>query len=228
MNFSEDEILTKNQIAMYQYTKLLNNGKLTIDELSGFFPGFLHVNSLEEVKLHFCSKKTLDFLEIDIDEVKMNGSKILKSHLHPNTFRKVSTSLCNINIGRENVTTSYQQIRPPNTDTYKWYYSVKRILNKHESFSITQPISVLGKSTRLIQKFLELEPWLEKKYYPFLSLTDREREIFKLVASGKSTNRIADILFISSQTVNTHRKTIYRKLQIKSITELVRIADYYS
>ena len=52
-------------------------------------------------------------------------------------------------------------------------------------------------------------------------LTTRETEILKLIASGKSTQQIAKTLHVSPHTVHSHRKSIIRKLNIKSPTEFV-------
>lgn len=52
-------------------------------------------------------------------------------------------------------------------------------------------------------------------------LTVRETEILKLIASGKSTQVVADELYLSPHTVHTHRKSIIKKLNIKSPTEFV-------
>jgi two-component system, NarL family, invasion response regulator UvrY len=52
-------------------------------------------------------------------------------------------------------------------------------------------------------------------------LTVRETEILKLIASGKSTQTVADELHLSPHTVHTHRKSIIKKLNIKSPTEFV-------
>ncbi len=49
-------------------------------------------------------------------------------------------------------------------------------------------------------------------------LSIREKEIVKLVASGKTNKEIADLLFISSHTVITHRKNITGKLGIKTVS----------
>jgi len=51
-------------------------------------------------------------------------------------------------------------------------------------------------------------------------LSEREREIVKLVALGYSNKEIAEELFLSVHTVTTHRKNISRKLGIKSISGL--------
>ena len=52
-------------------------------------------------------------------------------------------------------------------------------------------------------------------------LTVRETEVLKWIASGKSTQQIAEQLYLSPHTVHTHRKSIIRKLNIKSPTEFV-------
>ncbi|GAB3830480.1 LuxR C-terminal-related transcriptional regulator [Pontibacter rugosus] len=52
-------------------------------------------------------------------------------------------------------------------------------------------------------------------------LTAREIEIIQLIAEGKSTMEIAEKLFLSHHTINSHRKNILRKLGIKSPAELV-------
>jgi len=62
----------------------------------------------------------------------------------------------------------------------------------------------------------------EKSLVDNLSL--REREIIKLVAEGKSSKEIADILYISHRTVHHHRENIKRKLNFKKSADLVRYA----
>lgn len=52
-------------------------------------------------------------------------------------------------------------------------------------------------------------------------LTVRETEILRYIANGYSTQKIADELHLSPHTVHTHRKSIIRKLNIKSPTEFV-------
>ena len=51
-------------------------------------------------------------------------------------------------------------------------------------------------------------------------LSEREKEVLKLLAEGSSTKKIAEMLFISPHTVNAHRKNIMRKLDIKTISGL--------
>lgn len=56
------------------------------------------------------------------------------------------------------------------------------------------------------------------------SLTNREREVFVLAAQGLRNQEIADQLFISARTAETHRTNIMRKLSLRTQSDLVRFA----
>ena len=55
-------------------------------------------------------------------------------------------------------------------------------------------------------------------------LTDREREVIRLVACGMSSRLIGEFLGISNKTVDNHRTNIMNKLHIHTTAELVRYA----
>jgi DNA-binding NarL/FixJ family response regulator len=55
-------------------------------------------------------------------------------------------------------------------------------------------------------------------------LTAREREIVQLLSEGRSSKEVASFLGISVKTAETHRANIMRKLEIHSVSELVRYA----
>ena len=55
-------------------------------------------------------------------------------------------------------------------------------------------------------------------------LTSREREIVQLLAEGKSSKEVASSLGTSVKTAETHRANIMRKLQLHTVTDLVRYA----
>ncbi len=55
-------------------------------------------------------------------------------------------------------------------------------------------------------------------------LTSREREVFLLLAEGKSPSEVATSLFVSPKTVHTHRQHILEKLGLHNTTDLIRFA----
>ena len=56
------------------------------------------------------------------------------------------------------------------------------------------------------------------------NLTEREIEVIRLFAEGLSFKEIAEKLFISTRTVETHKKNILEKLNLKSTVDLVKYA----
>lgn len=55
-------------------------------------------------------------------------------------------------------------------------------------------------------------------------LSKQEKEIIRLIIEGKTSKGIADLLFISKTTVDTHRKNINRKLEISNSSSLIKFA----
>ncbi|MCE9598946.1 MAG: response regulator transcription factor [Spirochaetia bacterium] len=59
---------------------------------------------------------------------------------------------------------------------------------------------------------------------PFKLLSNREREILKLIAEGKSNEKIGQSLWISAKTVKVHRANIMKKLDVHKVADLVKYA----
>jgi len=59
---------------------------------------------------------------------------------------------------------------------------------------------------------------------PFETLTNREREVLKLVVDGHTSKVIAKMLFLSPRTVDHHRANLLRKFDMKSSVDLVNFA----
>lgn len=58
----------------------------------------------------------------------------------------------------------------------------------------------------------------------FMRLSQREKEVFPLLANGKSVREVAEILCISPKTAETHKYNIMEKLNAKSVVELTKLA----
>ncbi len=59
---------------------------------------------------------------------------------------------------------------------------------------------------------------------PYETLTDREKQVLRLVAEGKSNKEVADVLGISVKTAMSHREHVMEKLDLHNRAELVRFA----
>jgi len=58
-------------------------------------------------------------------------------------------------------------------------------------------------------------------------ITRREKEVLHLIAEGLTNNQIAEKLFISTTTVDTHRNSLLSKFEVKNTANLVRMAAKY-
>lgn len=64
----------------------------------------------------------------------------------------------------------------------------------------------------------------ENKNAEEVSLTNREKEVLKLIAEENTTQEIADILFLSKHTIESYRKNLISKLQVKNLAGLTKHA----
>jgi len=65
----------------------------------------------------------------------------------------------------------------------------------------------------------------EENFKWLKQLTNREREIFTLIATGYDNDQIAEKLFLAEQTVRNQVSTIYSKLGVKDRFEIIRLAN---
>jgi DNA-binding NarL/FixJ family response regulator len=77
---------------------------------------------------------------------------------------------------------------------------------------------------RLIEEFLQLRPSERASPKALEVLTDRERDVLKLVAQGRSNAEIADALVMSHATAKTHVSRILTKMHARDRSQLVVLA----
>lgn len=78
--------------------------------------------------------------------------------------------------------------------------------------------------TRIITNSLVRTNHIKRELDKLGELTKREKEVLKKIVSGNSNKIIAEQLFISTRTVDTHRTNIMKKLRAKNTADLVRKA----
>jgi DNA-binding NarL/FixJ family response regulator len=78
--------------------------------------------------------------------------------------------------------------------------------------------------TQTMNAALRVEAQSEQRRGALLSLTGRERDVLAQIAEGKTNKEIAAVLGISPRTVEAHRESLMRKLEIRSVAGLTRFA----
>ena len=103
-------------------------------------------------------------------------------------------------------------------DAHTYLVEAIESLSQHKSF-FTEKVSEI-----LFADILRGSERNGAKSPPRQRLTEREREIMRLLAEGKSNKEVADVLRVSVRTAETHRANILRKLNLDSVAALVRYA----
>lgn len=95
----------------------------------------------------------------------------------------------------------------------------------------TDEVLPLRLSSRIFRNNQVYETIFSKVYNPITTLlsdvTNRELDILRNLAAGKRSREIAEQLFISPHTVDTHRRNLLKKLKCGSVVELAQIAFKY-
>ena len=95
-----------------------------------------------------------------------------------------------------------------------------KLIQAIETVLAQKPFLTGRASETLLNQFLKVQTTPGERSL----LTGRQREIVRLLTTGKSNKEVAAALGISAKTVETHRAAIMRKLGLRSIAALVRYA----
>jgi DNA-binding CsgD family transcriptional regulator len=193
----------------------------------------------------FVSENYSKMLKYDLTEFEMKGNDFFSSRVHPDDF------LINLKIGAELLRQSYRVPVGERKD-YKVVsdYRVKsgngeyiRIIEQHQALELDKKGNVwLALSTVDISPNQDLTGGVKciifnaktgkTLPYNFASeqkdretyLSKREQEVLNLVKEGLPSKEIAERLFISIHTVNTHRQRILEKLNVSNSYEAIQYA----
>lgn len=105
--------------------------------------------------------------------------------------------------------------------------AISYLLKSTPSEKIIEAIEEVNKggspiSSQIARKVIEAFALREKTNEYFQDLTRREQELLELLSKGYRYREIADKLFISIETVRTHVRNVYEKLQVNSRTEALK------
>jgi len=161
-----------------------------------------------------------DLVIMDISMPGMNGieaTRIIKEN-DPNAKILILTMHDNQEYLNQIIRSGAKGFVLKNTDKEELLDAVKTVSSGENFFS--KDISKL-----IIENYIRSAKETDKNDgYNEVPLTKREIEILKLIAEGNSNQEIANKLYISYNTVDTHRKNIMHKLSIKNTAGLVRYA----
>lgn len=202
---------------------------LLVDDHQMMIDGLLAILQKEEnicivgVALHgnmaleFIKKNTVDLVITDISMPQMNGIELTKAIKAINSNIKViALSMHNdIHHINEMLDAGISGYLLKNTGNEELILSINKIMEGGVHYSQEVSDTILKNYTNTQQKKANIDK---------INITEREREIIVLITKEYSNAQIADQLFISERTVETHRKNIYKKTNTNNIVGLVKFA----
>jgi len=207
---------------------------------------FFCITDTQKLEFKYVSKNMHSSLGYSNEELLEGGMKFFWSKIHP---QDVDNWLQALNSLMEFTTQEIPE-ESRNQMNYTWNY---RLRNAQDNYlNIIQNTTPLGFDANMkpiiglahytvvspdiempqtaSAKMLNSEGEYETKYFDNFSqkllhdgITNRERDIIRLLVLNNSSKQIAQKLFISSKTVDTHRRNILKKLNISSTGELLGI-----
>ncbi len=192
-------------------------------------PANIYISDLKKGVI-WCNKTNEETLGYTLNEIlEMGGVEYIYEIVHPDDHTVPDDSIDH-----------YKQLASPHfggifrakhklSTEYKWYMGWSKGFTTGPDGIPKEIISVDVDMSQQMNTDSQLTEALKenlkhKNKLLINSLRKREIEILGLICQGMSTQQIADCLFISKNTVSTHRKNIQKKLGTKNLADLVSLA----
>jgi DNA-binding NarL/FixJ family response regulator len=161
--------------------------------------------------LHFFTTHTADVILMDISLPDMNGVDLCKE------IKKKYPSVMVLTLSTFNQGTYIRKMMQNGASGY-----LLKNASRQEIIDAIKKV-VKGKTYLSFEASQTLKSDTQRQN-TIPTLTKREKEILKYIADGLTNNQISEILYISVDTVDSHRKNLHTKLNVKNTALLIRFA----
>lgn len=182
----------------------------------------------------YCNKSAYEFLNTTEEETNKLGFKYILKLVHPENIGVVY-NIIRFFSDRNNTNKIFSHafyIKSKNG--WEWTYACVKpaVLNNEGEakylIGVGCSLDELLKTKNQIKHFKDNFLFFEESAHKFLSLSDREKQVLKLIAEEYTSKEIAAIMYISPLTVDTYRKNLIEKLQVKSSIGLAKYAMLFN
>ena len=198
-----------------------------------WLPGIITITDVRDHRVVFMSDSGLKRLHLTLEELKrLPTEEYYNRYFNPidlQYFAPKIEQLLEDNDDEKSIS-FFHQLKDGLKNRYTWYVCSVRIFLRSEDgspmliISNSFPLETFSHISTKLGKFLQEDRFVREHYEAFGKLGKREREVLKLMALGKSSAETAEELFISTATVETHRKNIKQKLGTNSFYQLCEYA----
>lgn len=218
---------------MHSLTNGLVKGHFSLKDIGELVPGAIMVHDMKVLRVTYMNNWGCEALRHLMEEINEMGEAYYEKFFLPEEYKWFIPGMFEYFNGEDNNAALYSffhRVRTGPKMEFSWHYDVCKFLRDEtghktsELIVVATPVSGMGLMVNKVNKLLDENVFAAKNYKKFAQLTRREKEIISLLAGGKSTIDISEMLFISHHTVSTHRKNIGNKLNITAFSELLKFA----
>ena len=201
--------LVVNTLLVDDHAILLEGVERLVNELNGFT--VLHTSTTVGAALELIKSSNINLLITDYNLPDDSGLTLIRE------AKKVKPALKIIMLSMHDEAHLVKEVLKEGVDGY--------VLKKDTMSELTTALKAVKNGKIYLSSDINamLVQRLNKPETPQL-LTTREREVLQLISEEFSNKLIAEKLFISERTVETHRKNIFRKTKTNSIVGLIKFA----
>ncbi|MGV3540296.1 MAG: LuxR C-terminal-related transcriptional regulator [Rufibacter sp.] len=192
-------------------------------------PANIYISDLQEGVV-WCNKTNEQTLGYSLEEIRsMSAMEYMQKIVHPDDLNIPEESIVHYKDYHGAEYGGVFRARHKREQEYKWFIGWAKAFDKDDNGEVKKLLCVdVDMSPRMNterQLVEALKDNLRKKNELLLqTLSKREVEVLRLVCQGKSSKQIADELFLSVHTVNTHRRNIQHRLGTANVADLVHVA----
>lgn len=209
-----------------------------IEEIKSYehdVPSVIIVMNVKTISVVYMSERGRSILGVTLEELHEMGPKYTERFFNveeADYYIPFFVDLLHKN-DTDEIVSFFQQVRPSHEHSWSWYFiGLKLLVQDEEGLPLlivinATPIDNFHYMAIKVQRVLDENYFLRQNTKLMKSLTKREIEVLKLVANGTNTDEISRELFLSKETVATHRKNIKRKLGLKTNYDFVAFAQAF-
>lgn len=239
MHLSSDTFAVKNfelSEQLHGLQKNLRLGHCSLRDIGSILPASVMVHDLDQMRpkgVSYMNNWGCERLGASANEINAMGDEYYRKYFIAeeilSAFQGVAQYLQAADFDRQY--NFFQRVRLHGQLDYQWFLSVCKIIKVQENGQLSEkmmmlssPVDGMDAMISRVNKVLDRDIFIKNNYRRFAALTKREKMIIVLLSNGKSSRAIADELFISVHTVQTHRKNIIRKTDCASFAALLKFA----
>lgn len=216
--------------------KKLENGDIVIDNLGSILPASVMVhdmNGLQPTKVSYMNHWGCEQLGTSMAEINAMGDAYYSKYFVEEevfaAFEGIKKYLLEGDFTKQY--NFFQRVKLRQKTEFKWFYTVCKVIKmktdegvSNKMIMVSSPVDGIDYLILKVNKVLDEDRFIKQNFKTYAILTKREKEVITMISKGRSSKEIAEELFISIHTVNTHRKNIIQKTECNSFSALLKFA----